>query len=98
MRTLVRITMDTAAGNAAVQNGTLEKLIGSTMEAHKPEAAYFYAHEGKRTASFIIDLKSSADIPSIAEPWFMGVNANVTFIPVMNADDLKAGLAKAAGH
>ena len=94
MRMLVRITMDTAAGNAAIQNGTLDKLIGSTMEMLKPEAAYFYAHNGKRTGSFIFDLKSPSDIPPIAEPWFIGVNAGVEFIPVMNADDVKAGLQK----
>ncbi len=96
MRTLVRISMDTGAGNTAIKNGTLEKLIASTMQELKPEAAYFFADGGKRTASFIFDLKSSSDIPSIAEPWFMGVNASIEFIPVMNADDVKAGLEKAA--
>jgi hypothetical protein len=96
MRTLVRISFETAAGNAVIKNGTLQKLIASTQQELKPEAAYFFTNDGKRTASFVFDLKSSADIPSIAEPWFMGTNASVEFIPVMNADDLKAGLEKAA--
>jgi len=96
MRTLARISLDTEAANAAIKNGTLEKLIASTMEQLKPEAAYFFADGGKRTASFIFDLKNSSDIPSIAEPWFMSVNASIEFIPVMNADDVKVGLEKAA--
>jgi hypothetical protein len=96
MRTLVRISLDTEAGNAAIKNGSLDKLIASTLESLKPEAAYFFADNGKRTASFVFDLKSASDIPSIAEPWFMAVNASVQFIPVMNADDVKAGIEKAA--
>jgi hypothetical protein len=95
MRTLVRFSLDTAAANSAIKSGALDKLIGSTMQQLQPEAAYFFADGGKRTASFVFDLKSSADIPSIAEPWFMAVNAGVQFIPVMNADDVKAGLEKA---
>ncbi len=42
----------------------------------------------------VFDLKDSSDLPRIAEPFFMGLNATVEFTPVMNADDLKAGLGK----
>ena len=42
----------------------------------------------------VIDLKDTADIPSIAERFFMGFNAAVSFTPVMTADDLKKGLSK----
>ncbi len=35
-------------------------------------------------------------IPVIVEPLFMGMNAALTLIPVMNAEDLQKGLAEAA--
>lgn len=76
------------------EDGRLAKLFQSAIESLKPEATYFFAHEGCRSAWFFFDLKSSADIPSIAEPFFAGMNAKVEFFPVMNLDDLQAGLAK----
>jgi hypothetical protein len=41
----------------------------------------------------VFDLKASADIPRIAEPLFMGLSASVEFIPCMNPEELKTGLA-----
>jgi hypothetical protein len=94
VRTLVRIIMDMESGNAAIQNGTLGQMIGDAMERLKPEASYFYAEGGKRTALLVIDMKDQSDIPMIAEPFFIGAKSSVEFFPVMNADDLQIGLAK----
>jgi len=38
-------------------------------------------------------VKDASDIPSIVEPLFVGLNARVELLPVMNADDLKKGLS-----
>lgn len=96
MRTLIRATFPVEASNAAVKDGTLEKTIGAMMEMLKPEAAYFHAHEGKRSAMMVFDMKDTSDIPSIAEPLFARLNASVEICPVMNLDDLRTGLEKAA--
>jgi hypothetical protein len=95
MRTLLKVTIPVEAGNKGVQDGTIQKVVGETMERLRPESAYFFAEDGKRAAIFVFDLKDSSDIPSIAEPFFSGINASVEFTPVMNADDLKKGLEKA---
>jgi hypothetical protein len=47
-----------------------------------------------RTGVFYFDLKDTTDIPKIVEPPFHLLNAEIEVTPVMNADDLKAGLAK----
>ncbi len=86
--------MDVAASNNAITEGSLPKVMESTLERWKPEAAYFYADHGKRTAIFIVDLKDTYQIPLIAEPFFMSMNAEVNFTPVMNADDLRKGLGE----
>jgi hypothetical protein len=95
LRTYVRITPDVEKANRAIPDGTFERLLANTMEALKPEAAYFYAEHGKRTANLFFDLKDQSDIPRIAEPWFIEMNATVEFFPCMNADDVKLGLTKA---
>jgi len=92
MRTLLKVTMDAVSGNKSILEGSLPKLMQSTMESLKPESAYFYAANGKRTAMMVFDMKDASEIPSICEPFFMGLNADVELIPVMNADDLKKGL------
>lgn len=97
MRTLAIITIDTAAGNAAIKSGQLPKLIGDTLERFKPEAAYFGLKDGKRTMFLVFDMKSSQEMPVVAEPYFMGLEAEISFEPVMNAEDLQAGLAAHGG-
>jgi hypothetical protein len=92
MRTLATISLDTAAANAAIKNGELPKVLASTLERIKPEAAYFGVKDGKRTAYLVFDLKSPADIPPIAEPWFAAMEASVEFQPIMTGDDVRAGL------
>lgn len=94
MRTLLRVTIPADAGNKAVQDGTVQRVVGETMERLRPEAAYFFAENGQRGAMFVFDLKDSSDIPSIVEPFFTGFNAAVELKPVMNADELKKGLDK----
>ncbi|MBV8253649.1 MAG: hypothetical protein JO154_13660 [Chitinophaga sp.] len=94
MRTLLKATFQVEASNKAVADGTLPKVIQSTMDKLSPEASYFLSVDGCRTAMFVFDLKDPSEIPSIAEPFFQSVNAKVDFCPVMNAEDLQKGLKK----
>jgi len=92
MRTLLRITVPVEAGNIAIRDGRLQKLIASNLETLKPEAAYFYPERGQRSAIFVFDMKDSSEIAKIAEPFFLELNATVEYFPVMNPDDLTKGL------
>jgi tRNA/tmRNA/rRNA uracil-C5-methylase (TrmA/RlmC/RlmD family) len=92
MRTLLKVTMDVAASNKAILDGSLPKMIQSTMERLKPEASYFTAMDGCRSCFIVFDMKDPSEIPVIAEPFFLNLNAKVEFSPVMNAEDLKKGL------
>jgi len=91
---MIRVIIPVEAGNATIKNGRLPKLMGEILGRLKPEAAYFTADRGQRTAYLVVDVKDQSDIPSLAEPFFMEFNASVEFMPVMNAEDLQKGLAK----
>jgi hypothetical protein len=94
MRTLVKISVPVQTGTKAIADGSLPRVIQSTLERLRPEAAYFYTENGRRTALMVIDLVDPSAIPGIAEPLFSTLDAAVDFIPVMNAQDLQAGLSK----
>ncbi|MFI6466798.1 hypothetical protein [Streptomyces sp. NPDC050528] len=94
MRMMLKASMDTEKGNEAIRNGTLGKLMEESLEQIKPEAAYFTADGGKRTAYLFFDLADPSDIPSISEPFFLNLGAELTYTPVMNAEDVATGLAK----
>lgn len=95
MRMLLRVSIPVEAGNAAVKAGTLGPTIQKLLADLKPEAAYFFADDhGQRSGSIVFDLKEPSDIPSVAEPWFLAFNAQVSPRPVMSPQDLaKAGPA-----
>jgi hypothetical protein len=78
--------------NAGLKDGSFGKVMQATMDRLKPEAAYFFADHGCRAALFVFDLKDSSEIPSITEPLFMQLNAEVEIQPCMNAEDLGKGL------
>ncbi|GAA1252844.1 hypothetical protein GCM10009665_49450 [Kitasatospora nipponensis] len=95
MRVLLTVQMDTDKANKAITDMTLAQTMKSVFDRIKPEAAYFGAKDGQRTAFVVFDLKEVSDIPSVAEPFFRDLGAKIAFIPVMNFDDVQAGLQKA---
>jgi hypothetical protein len=100
MRTMLRVSIPTDAGNAAVKAGTLSSTIERILGDLKPEAAYFIADDhGQRSGIIVFDLKDQSHIPAVAEPWFLAFNAKVTFTPTMTPADLASAapaLAKSA--
>jgi hypothetical protein len=94
MRMMMKVSIPTASGNKAIKDGTIGKVIGQWTEQSKPEAAYFCAQHGERTAFFFLDVKDPSDIPNLSEPFFMALDAHIEMAPAMNPADLQAGLSK----
>lgn len=97
MRTMLKWTVPVEKGNEAIKDGTLMKTMEDMMEQLKPEAAYFATGEGERGGFFVFDMSDPSQIPLIAEPLFLNLNASVEFAPVMNSDDLRKALEKVSG-
>lgn len=90
---MLRAELDTEKGNEAIRNGSLQKTMQSALEALRPEAAYFGANNGCRTAYIVFDLADPSQIPKVAEPFFMEMGAKISIDPVMNGEDLEKGLS-----
>ncbi len=94
MRMMLRASLDTEAANKAIKDGSLGTTLKGLMEELKPEAAYFATSPcGQRQITLVFDMKDTVQIPSVCEPLFMTLKAEVQLTPVMNAQDLEKGLA-----
>jgi len=92
MRMMMKLLVDTDAGNCAIKDGSMARILQESLERLKPEAAYFFAEEGMRAAIAIFDMHDSSQIPPATEPLFQELGAKIAFTPVMSADDLRCGL------
>ena len=93
MRMLMNVTFPTDDFNEAIRNGTVGPKLNRILEEIKPEAVYFTEQDGWRGAILIVNLDDPAQVPALAEPWFLTFNADVKFRIVMTPEDLKrAGL------
>jgi hypothetical protein len=92
MRMMLKVNMATEAANELARQGKLASTIQSILADLKPEAAYFTDDDGERTGFIFFDLADSSAIPAVAEPWFLSLNARLTFRPVMNSADLGRAL------
>jgi hypothetical protein len=93
MRMLLKVTIPVAKGNAALRDGSMQPALQDVMEQLKPEAAYFLALNGHRTALFFFEMQSQADSFSVLQPFWLNLEAEVELVPAMDFSDLQAGLA-----
>jgi hypothetical protein len=96
MRMMLKFTLPVEKGNSAFKDGALAKTVETIMSKLKPEAAYFAPLDGKRGGMIFFDLADPSQIAEVVEPLFLNLNAATELVPVMNGDDLRKGLAKAA--
>jgi hypothetical protein len=97
MRMMMKVQMDTEAASRAIADGSLARVMQETLGKLQPEAAYFGPENGHRTAFIVFDLQDPSQLPSISEPLFSTMKANIQMFPVMNQEDLQKGLAQLDG-
>ena len=90
MRMLLHARFPAEPFNTLVRKGEAGKILQRIVEDLKPEAVYFTEEQGQRAAILVVDLESSADVPRMAEPFFLSFNADCHLNVVMGPDDLAA--------
>lgn len=95
MRMMMKVKIPVEYGNKCIMEGYLQQTVMKFVEKYQPESSYFLPEGGERCAMFFFDAKDASEIPSIAEPFFMNLHANVSITPVMNLEDMRSGVEKA---
>ena len=88
MRMMMKVSIPVETGNDVVRRGSLGSTIQKILAEMKPEAAYFAEDGGQRTGYIFFDMKDSSQLPAVAEPWFLALNASLTVRPAMTPEDL----------
>ncbi|MBK3646162.1 MULTISPECIES: hypothetical protein [Streptomyces] len=94
MRVLLKASMNTEKANDVIRSGKMPQLMEEILGNLKPEAAYFTLDHGVRTAYVFFDLQDSSQMPSVGEPFFLDLGAEIELTPVMNGEDLQKGLSQ----
>ncbi len=93
MRVLMIVKFPIEPFNTLVRNGTSGTVLGQILADLKPEAAYFTALEGNRSGILVVNMNDPSDMPKLAEPFFLKLNATCEFQIAMTPEDLgRAGL------
>ena len=92
MRVMVKFTFPTQESNALVSDGSIGQTMQTIIGNLQPEAAYFCHVDGKRGGYFVANLEEGSELVIKLEPFFLQLGAEIETFPVMNADELGAGL------
>jgi hypothetical protein len=89
MRFMLTFRISLEKGNELTREGNnLTQTIQSILEEINPEAAYFGDMEGTRGGYLVLNMDDASQIPAMAEPLFLGLDATVQIHPVMTGEDL----------
>ncbi len=86
--------MSVAKGNEALKDPQFGQKMHELLADIKAESAYFTTICGQRADFIIVNINVPSEIPAISEPFFLWLEADIDYLPVMTPEDLaKAGPA-----
>jgi hypothetical protein len=93
MRVMLKFTIPTTEeSNELIKDGSIGQKMETMLGNLQPEAAYFCPIDGKRGGYIVFNMEEASDSVTKLEPFWLEPGATVETVPVMTADDLRAGL------
>lgn len=90
MKFLVKATIPVEAGNRLIsQPAEFFDLVTKILADVRPEAFYFALADGQRNNYFVVNVNDGSELPRIAEPFWLAMNAHIEFIPIMDHADIE---------
>ena len=95
MRIMLKFTIPTTEeSNALIRDGRIGQTMETILGNLQPEAAYFCPLDGKRGGYIVFNMEQESEGVTKLEPLWLDMKATVEIVPVMTADDLRAGLQR----
>ena len=95
MRMMVEFRLPTTEeANAKIRDGSIGQTMETMLGNLQPEAAYFCPRDGKRGGYLVFNMEEESELVTKLEPLWLEMRATVEIVPVMTADDLRAGLQR----
>jgi hypothetical protein len=95
MRTMVKFTIPTTEEtNALIRDGSIAQTTERVFGNLQPEAAYFCPIDGKRGGYLVVNMEEESELVTKLEPFWLELGATIETFPVMNMDELRAGLQR----
>jgi hypothetical protein len=95
MRVMLKFTIPTTEeSNALIRDGRIGQTMETILGNLQPEAAYFCPIDGKRGGYLVFNMEEASDSVTKLEPFWLELGATIETVPVMNADELRAGLQR----
>ena len=88
MKFILKVKIPMETGNKRLKDPQFGMKMQQLLAEIKAEAAYFTTIEGCRGAFIVVNMDDASQMPAIAEPLFMWLNAEVCVYTVMKPEDL----------
>ncbi len=93
MRFIMTFSIPHETFNKLVKAGTAGQTLGRLIEETKPEHIYLTEQDGRRAGVAVYNIADGDNICTVAEPWFLALNAECRFSVAMTpAEMAKVGL------
>jgi hypothetical protein len=91
MKYIMKVRMSREKGNEALKDPQFGHKMNDLLGEIGAEAAYFTTINGQRGAYIVLNMNDASEIPGKAEPFFLWLDADIEFLPVMRPEDLAKG-------
>jgi hypothetical protein len=92
MRYIMQVRIPIERGNELLKDPKFGEKMSQLLTQVKAEQAYFTTVGAQRGGFVVLNMDDASQIPLLAEPFFLWLEADIEFLPVMTLEDLqKAG-------
>ena len=88
MKFLMKVRFPNEIGNERLRDPQFGSKMQEVLKEVKAEATYFTTINGSRGFYAVVNMTDASQMPAIAEPFFVWLQAEIDFLPVMTIEDL----------